>query len=256
VANALLNMKKLYLALTVTLFVVGLQAQPTRTIFITGGNFGPTFINYVATLTKKTNPRICFIPTASADNANAIINWYQVCTELPVKPYVLRTFLNSSPDQKTFEETIMSMDAIVVGGGSTLNMMAIWKAQGIDTVLRKAYQKGIVMAGGSAGSLCWFLSGITDSRPVKLSFVDCLGFIPTSHCPHYHSEPGRKPLYQQAVLSGKLPAGYACDDKAGIVFENEKLIKSVAADTASHTYFVSVAAGKIKEEELPVEVIQ
>jgi dipeptidase E len=249
-------MKNLYLALTITLFAISLHAQSTRTIFITGGNFGPTFVNYVATLTKKANPKICFIPTASADDPYSILRWYQQCAELPVKPYVLRTFLNSSPDQKTFEETIMSMDAIVVGGGSTLNMMAIWKAQGIDTVLRKAYQKGIVMAGGSAGSLCWFLSGITDSRPVKLSFVDCLGFIPTSHCPHYHSEPGRKPLYQQAVLSGKLPAGYACDDKAGILFENEKLIKSVAADTISHTYFVSVAAGKIKEEALPVEVIQ
>jgi len=249
-------MKKFYLTLVMTIVVIGLHAQPTRTIFITGGNFGPTFINYVAALTKRTNPKICFIPTASADDPYSIIRWYQVCADLPVKPYVLRTFLNSSPDQKTFKETIMSMDAIVVGGGSTLNMIAIWRAQGIDTILRAAYQKGIVMAGGSAGSLCWFTGGITDSRPVQLSFVDCLGFIPTSHCPHYHSEPGRKPLYQQAVLSGKLAPGYACDDKAGILFENEKLIKSVAADSTSHTYFVSVAAGKIKEEELPVEIIR
>jgi peptidase E len=230
-------MKKIYLALLMTVVVIGLHAQPARTIFITGGNFGSTFISYVAALTKKPNPKICFIPTASADDPNSIIRWYQVCAELPVKPYVLRTFLNSSPDQKTFKEIIMSMDAIVVGGGSTLNMMAIWRAQG-------------------AGSLCWFTGGITDSRPVQLSFVDCLGFIPTSHCPHYHSEPGRKPLYQQAVLSGKLSPGYACDDKAGILFENEKLIKSVAADSTSHTYFVSVAAGKIKEEELPVEIIR
>jgi peptidase E len=145
------------------------------------------------------------------------------------------------------------MDAIIVGGGSTLNMIAIWKAQGIDTVLRKAYEKGIVMAGGSAGSLCWFMSGITDSRPKQLTLVDCLGFIQTSHCPHYHSEPGRKPLYQQEILNGHLPAGYACDDRAGILFQNEKLIKSVAADQNSHTYFVSVADGKIKEEQLPIE---
>jgi hypothetical protein len=124
-----------------TVIVIGLHAQPARTIFITGGNFGPTFINYVAALTKKPNPKICFIPTASADDPNSIIRWYQVCSELQVKPYVLRTFLNSSPDQKTFEEVIMSMDAIVVGGGSTLNMMAIWRAQGIDTVLRKRIKR-------------------------------------------------------------------------------------------------------------------
>ena len=236
---------------------VGLvRAQVTRTIFITGGDLGPTFLKYVISLTHKSNPKICFVPTASADNPYVVSRWYEECAELPVKAYVLRTFLNSSPDQKTFEETIMDMDAIIVGGGSTLNMLAIWKAQGIDTVLRKAYEKGIIMAGGSAGSLCWFTGGFTDSRPKKLSIVDCLGFIQTSHCPHYHSEPTRKPLYQDAILTGKLLPGYACDDRAGILFENEKYIKSVAADINSHTYFVSVAEGKIKEDLLPGEVIQ
>jgi peptidase E len=150
----------------------------------------------------------------------------------------------------------MGMDAIIVGGGSTLNMMAVWKAQGIDTVLRNAWRKGVVMAGGSAGSLCWFTGGMTDSRPIKLSLVECLGFIQTSHCPHYHSEPTRKPLYQQAILGGKLGPGYACDDRAGILFQNEKLIKSVAIDDDSHTYFLSVVDGKIKEDVLPVERIK
>jgi dipeptidase E len=194
-----------------------MHAQPTRTIFITGGDFSTPFIKYVISLTHKSNPRICYIPTASADNPDGIIHWYETCAELPMHPYVLRTFINSRPDQQTFEETILSMDAIVVGGGSTLNMIAVWKAQGIDTVLRKAYEKGIIMAGGSAGSLCWFISGITDSRPKQLTLVDCLGFIRTSHCPHYHSEPGRKPLYQQEILSGHLPAGYACDDRAALL---------------------------------------
>jgi dipeptidase E len=243
----------------ITLSAIGATAQPaaqtTRTIFITGGDFGPAFINYVATLTKKTEPKICYIPTASADNIYSIAYWYELCSKLPVKPYVLRTFINSSPEQQTFEETIMGMDAIVVGGGSTLNMMAIWRAQGIDTVLRKAYERGIVMAGGSAGSLCWFNAGPTDSRPQHLTFVDCLGFIKTSHCPHYHSEPTRKPIYQQAILDGKLGPGYACDDKAGILFENEKLIKCVAADQSSHVYFLSVSDGKIKEDQLAVEVL-
>ena len=210
-------MKKILLSLITLLFTIVMNAQPTRTIFITGGDFSTPFIKYVISLTHKSSPRICYVPTASADNPYNITYWYELCAELPVHPFVLRTFINASPDQSTFEETILSMDAIVVGGGSTLNMIAIWKAQGIDTVLRKAYEKGIVMAGGSAGSLCWFTSGITDSRPKQLTLVDCLGFIQTSHCPHYHSQPGRKPLYQQEVLSGELPAGYACDDRAGIL---------------------------------------
>jgi len=250
-------MKKLFLLLMVALTGTGLlQAQTTRTIFITGGDFSTPFIKYVISLTKKDHPKICFVPTASADNPYGINWWYSQCAELPVTPYVLRTFLNSSPEQKTFDETLMDMDAIIVGGGSTLNMLAIWKAQGIDTVLRKAYDKGIILGGGSAGSLCWFTGGFTDSRPQKLSLVQCLGFISNSHCPHYHSEPTRKPLYQDAILTGKLQPGYACDDRAGILFEDEKYIRSVASDKESHTYFLSVAGGKIKEELLPGEIIR
>ncbi|HXB91384.1 MAG TPA: peptidase E [Puia sp.] len=248
-------MKKIFLLFMVALTATGLTAQTTRTIFITGGDFSTPFLKYVIALTGKSHPKICYVPTASADNPYGINWFYSLCADQPVSPVILRTFLNSSPEQKTFEETLLDMDAIVVGGGSTLNMMAIWKAQGIDTLLRKAYEKGIVLAGGSAGSLCWFTGGFTDSRPQKLSLVECLGFIPFSHCPHYHSEPTRKPLYEDAILTGKLLPGYACDDRAGILFQNEKYIKSVAADKDSHTYFLSVADGKIKEEQLAGGII-
>jgi dipeptidase E len=250
-------MKKILILLIPGLLCLSLlQAQTKRTLFITGGDFGAPFLKYVISLTQKSNPKICLIPTASADNPYNINRWFELCSDLPVKPYVLHTFLNSSPGQKTFEETLLDMDAIVVGGGSTLNMLAIWKAQGIDTVLRKAYERGIVLAGGSAGSLCWFTGGFTDSRPKKLSLVEGLGFIQNSHCPHYHSEPSRKPLYEEAILSGQLLPGYACDDRAGILFENEKYIKSVASDGNSNTYFLSVAGGKIKEDQLPVDIIK
>ena len=214
------------------------------------------FIKYVAGLTKKTNPKICYVPTASADNPYGIVGWYANCAELPVHPYVLRTFLNASPEQKTFDEFIMSMDAIIVGGGSTLNMIAIWKAQGIDTVLMKAYNKGIVLAGGSAGSLCWFTGGYSDSRPKQLSIVNGLGFLNFSHCPHYHSEPSRKPLYFQAILDGKLKPGYACDDLSALLFVNGQLKKSLSLDDKNNNYFISVENGKIKEELIAVEVMK
>jgi len=168
---------------------------------------------------------------------------------------VQRTFIASYTEPKTFEENLLSMDAIIVSGGNTLNMMAIWKAQGIDTVLRKAYDKGIVLAGGSAGSLCWFQGGTTDSRPKDLTIVKCLGFIQTSHCPHYHSELMRKPLYFSNILKGRLSPGYAIDDLAGIVFENEKYIRTVAADDKSNAYYVSAIDGKIDEKILPVTEI-
>lgn len=227
-----------------------------KTIFVTGGSFGKPYIQYVASLTDKTNPKICFVPTASADNANAIANWYANCEDLAVKPYILRTFINSNPGQKSFEEIILRMDAIIVGGGSTLNMMAIWKAQGIDTVLRKAYNKGIVLSGGSAGSLAWFTGGSTDSRPKQLTLVECLGFLNYSHSPHYHAEAARRPLYHNYVLSGTLKPGYACDDRAGLLFINGVMTRSVSLDANNNNYFVSVVDGKIKEDLLPAEIIK
>jgi dipeptidase E len=232
------------------------KTQIEKTIFIYGGGLNKLFIKYVAGLTNKPNPRICFVPTASADNPAGIVAWYTYCEDLLIRPYVLKTFLNSSPNQLTFEEIIMSMDAIIVGGGSTLNMIAIWKAQGIDTVLKKAYDKGIILAGGSAGSLCWFTGGYSDSRPKQLSIVYGLGFLNFSHCPHYHSEPSRKPLYNQAILDGKLKEGYACDDMAGLLFINGKFKKSLSLNADNNNYFIKVENGKLKEDLLTAEIIK
>jgi dipeptidase E len=239
-----------------TAFSQGQQTAIDKILFTYGGEVTKPFIKYVASLTHKPSPRICYIPTASADNPYEIVYWYSLCVDLPVRPYVMRTFLNASPSQQTFEEIILSMDAIIVGGGSTLNMLAIWKAQGIDTVLRKAYDNGIILAGGSAGSLCWFTGGYSDSRPKNLSIIYGLAFLNFSHCPHYHSEPTRKPLYWQAILDGKLKEGYACDDMAGILFVNGKLKKAVTMNAENNNYFISMENGKIKEELIPSEMLK
>ncbi|NOT76330.1 MAG: peptidase E [Cyclobacteriaceae bacterium] len=226
-----------------------------RKIFITGGGGFKSFSKFIMGLTKKENPKVCYVPTATGDSVNTISNWYASCEDLPVKPFVLKTFIGSYDTKKTFEETIMGMDIIFVGGGNTLNMIAIWKAQGIDLALRKAYESGIVMSGGSAGSLCWFQSGTTDSRPIKLSKVDCLGWIKGSHCPHYDAEVQRRPLYQDLIKKGELPPGYACDNNAGIYFENEQFVKSVALNKESKSYYVDVVEGQVSEKALPTELL-
>jgi len=229
-----------------------------KIIFVAGDAFEDSkpFIKYVASLTHKTNPKICLIPTASADNPYAIVAWYASCVDLPIRPFVMRTFLSASPSQQTFEEFILSMDAIIVGGGNTLNMLGIWKAQGIDTVLKKAYNNGIVLSGGSAGSLCWFTGGYSDSRPKEMSIIEGLGFLNFSHSPHYNSQPERRPLYQQGILSGKLKPGYACDDLAGLLFINGALKKSISQNAQNNNYFVSVVDGKIVEKALTSEIIK
>ena len=141
-------------------------SERKRKLLVFGsGNF-KAFLKYIIPFTKKETPQILFIPTATGDSPTSISNWYAACEDLPVKPCVMKTFINSYDTKSSFENMIMKADAIFVGGGNTLNMLAIWKAQGIDEALRKAYDSGILMTGGSAGSLCWFQNGTTDSRPI------------------------------------------------------------------------------------------
>lgn len=225
-------------------------------IFPFGGGLNKLFIKEIIKLTGKERPRICYLPTASGDSEQGIIRWYDLVSDLSVEPHVQKVWISSYNMDKSFEDVLLSMDAIMVGGGNTLNMIAIWKAQGIDVVLKKALEKGIVLAGGSAGSLCWFVNGTTDSRPKELSVVEGLGFLPFSHSPHYHSEEYRRPLYHKNIENGIFKEGYAMDDYSGIIFKNGKPFKVVSLGDEYNCYFVSVKNGKAVEEKLKAEILK
>ncbi|MEP6731924.1 MAG: peptidase E [bacterium] len=227
----------------------------TRRILIAGGNYGVPFIKYMASLTGKSRPRLCYLPTASADSPGGSIAWFRSCAPLNVEPFVQESFIASDRQTKGWDEVFLSMDGIVVSGGNTLNQQAIWKAQGIDVVLREAWDRGIVLGGASAGSLCWFEEGTTDSRPKELSIVKCLGFLKGSHCPHYDAEAKRRPLYQKLIGSGEMKPGYACDNDAGIYFEDNVVKRVVSAHAGSKCYYVSVDGGKVVEKVLEPEAI-
>jgi len=253
-------MKRFYLILSFLVFlsIKGLTQtntpKPEQTIFVFGGNINQKFIAYVVDLTKKTNPKVCYLPTASADNENDIKYWNNVCKNLSIEPYVLKVWVSSSPANKSFEEILLNMDAIVVGGGNTLNMLGIWKAQGIDTVLRKTLDKGIILAGGSAGSICWFQCGISDSRPVNLSIVNGLSFLPFSNCPHF-SDSLRQKLYLESINTKKISKGYACDDRSGILFKNGKLFKSVSQNDINNSYYITTKNGVNQITKLKSEIL-
>jgi peptidase E len=121
------------------------QAQD-QYIFPFGGGQNKYFINEIIKLTGKERPRICYLPTASGDSEQGIIRFYDLVSDMSVEPHVQKVWISSYNQKQTFEEVLLSMDAIYVGGGNTLNMMAIWKAQGIDVVLKKALEKGIVFS--------------------------------------------------------------------------------------------------------------
>ncbi len=228
--------------------------KPDQTIFAFGGDINKKFVQYVVDLTHKPDPKICFVPTASADNPDNIKFWEFICKQLSIESHVLKVWVSSDKNAPSFEEILLSMDAIVVGGGNTLNMMGIWKNQGIDTLLRKALDRGIILAGGSAGSICWFQNGISDSRPTALSTVDGLSFLPYSNCPHY-VDSTRKTIYHQQIENREIASGYAMDDLSGILFRNGKFIEAVSLNEVNHSYHVYSKNGKIYSEKLPSRIL-
>ncbi|MCC7415743.1 MAG: peptidase E [Acidobacteria bacterium] len=226
-----------------------------RRILVAGGGFDEPFIRCAAQLTGKARPTMLYLPTASADSPAAIIGWYRSCARLDVTPLVQESFIASATQTSGWDEVLLGVDAIICSGGNTLNQQAIWKAHGIDAVLRTAWDRGIVLGGASAGSLCWFEEGTTDSRPKALSTVQGLGFLKGSHCPHFDAEADRRPLYHALIAAGRMKPGYACDNDAGILFEDQTVKRVVHTRAAAKCYYVSEAGGRAVERVLEPEMI-
>jgi len=133
---------------------------------------------------------------------------------------------------------VLSQDVVYVGGGNTVNMLAVWRAHGLDTILRAAWEAGVILCGTSAGALCWFEGGTTDSMGTGLAPLhDGLGFLPGSFCPHYDSELERRPTYRKFVADG-LPGGYAADDGVGLHFQGTQLVEAVSSRPAAQAFQV------------------
>jgi len=227
----------------------------TRKILIAGGNFNTPFIRYMATLTGKPRPKLLYLPTASADSQSGSLTWFRNCAPLNVEASVQESFIASGRQTRGWDEVLLSVDGIVCSGGNTLNQQAIWTAQGIDAILRQAWDRGIILGGASAGSLCWFEEGTTDSRPKELSIVKCLGLLKGSHSPHYDAEKDRRPLYQKLIASGQMKPGWACDNDAGIFFENDQPKRFVSTRDTAKVYYVSAEGGKASEKVFATEHI-
>ena len=232
-----------------------LSPKPTKKILLTGGAYGPVWMKYMIALTGKEKPRVCFLPTASGDNQGYINYWLENAKKYSIDPFVQKVFIESSSQKISFEESLLSADAIMVAGGNTLDMIALWKAHGIDKILKKAWEKGIVLTGSSAGAICWFHEGLSDSRPIALSRVESLGLLKGSCSPHYHSSKDRAAIYQDMILNGKMKPGYGLDENAGLYFENGKVAKVLAGDAKSKVYKVSVENGAISEQVLDPVII-
>ncbi len=207
--------------------------------------------HYILSQSKKENPKICFIPTASGDSEGYIGKFYDSFQNLQCKPSHLSLF---KPPSRDLESFIMDKDILYVGGGNTKNLLVLWKEWELDLILRKAWEQGKILTGLSAGSICWFEEGITDSFGDELEPIKALGFLKGSHCPHYDGEEERRPAYQKFIASNKLKAGIAADDGVGVHYVNEKIVKIVSSRPNAKAYEVAFD-GTIMETELETEYL-
>ena len=214
--------------------------QLKQILALGGGGFSmepdnPLLDTYVLKQSGKSNPKICFIPTASGDSENYIARFYQFFKEQPCEPSHLSLF---NPPTRDLESFLLEKDIIYVGGGNTKNLLALWKEWGIDTILRKAWDQGIVLAGISAGSICWFEEGVTDSFGDGLEPLKCLGFLKGSNCPHYDGESDRRPSYHKLIETSKIQPGLAMDDGVAIHFVDQEIKHIVSSRPHAKAYQV------------------
>ncbi|HEY8646605.1 MAG TPA: peptidase E [Gaiellaceae bacterium] len=189
---------------------------------------------YILGLSGKARPRLLYVPTAAAESTEAIVSIYERFSERTELSH-LRTF---PWPPANLRELILSQDLIDVSGGNTANMLAIWRAHGIDKLLREAWENGVILWGASAGMICWFEAGVTDSFGPQLDGMDCLGFLPGSACPHYDGEEQRRPRFRE-LIDGGFPAGIAADDGVGIHYVGTEIAEVVTCRPGAAAYLVA-----------------
>jgi dipeptidase E len=206
----------------------------------------------LATTRACGRPRICILPTASGDTSEQIGRFYAAFGERPCDPSDLSLFrLGTRPVE--LRDHLLQQNLIYVGGGSLLNLLAVWEAHDLAAILGLAWRQGIVLAGQSAGAMCWFEAGITKSSGRPLPGAG-LGFLGGSLCVHYNDEPDRRGAYLDAVADG-MPAGYGLDDYAGLIWEGQGPPSAVTAQRGARAYKVSKGKDGVVESPLPARFL-
>jgi len=224
--------------------------RPRTIVAVGGGSFrtypGNALDTWLLARTGKAQPKVLFLPTASGDQEAAIDAFTRSFLERGALPTVARLFVRDVVD---LEALLLAQDLIVVSGGNTANQQAVWKLHGVDRILRETYERGIVLAGWSAGGLCWFEAGVTDSFHVTelAALGGLLGILPGSFCPHFNSEANRRPRYHAWVGDGTLPAGWAADDGVGLLFEDGAFVEALTFLDGGAAYRIEPHAAGVRE---------
>ena len=222
-----------------------------------GGGFSmepgnPLLDDYVLSLVASARPKVCFLPTASGDADHYVVRFYRTFCEGDCESSHVSLFRRDH-GVADIERHLMSRDVIYVGGGSVLSLLGAWRAHGLDSILRRAWEAGVILCGGSAGSLCWFTAGVTafhgETRP-----YEGLGFLPWSNCVHYDAEPERDGAYRRELLGG-MPGGYAAEDGTALHFTGARLARVVSSRPGVRAYRMRIAGGRVERRALAAEYL-
>jgi dipeptidase E len=223
-----------------------------------GGGFSmeprnPRLDDFVLSLARrKRRPRVCFIGTASGDNDYYLRRFYEAFPPLRASATHLAFFERTVRDLKSF---VIAQDVIYVGGGSSANLLAVWRLHGLDRALRSAWNAGVVMAGISAGAICWFEDGLTDSLGMPYRALnDGLGFVRGACCPHYDGDKERAPILKRLIRRG-FPTTLALDDGAAAHFVGTQLVEVVSSRPKARAMRIALSNGAIVEKALPVRYL-
>ena len=215
-----------------------------------GGGFStetsPLLDDYVIAAARRPNPRVLFIPTASGDSSDNIARYYRALARRCEARH-LELFRRTAEELRAH---VLDHDVIYVGGGNTVNMLAIWRAHGFDQILRDALASGIVLAGVSAGAVCWFEGTITDSFGPLVELKDGLGLLPGVLVPHYDGEIERRRVLHGAIKAGAWPSAIAVDDGCAVVFKDRELVEVVTSRPHSAAYRVEKPGSDVIETRL------
>ena len=240
-----------------------MSAHQGQIVAMGGGGFSMEPENsllddFVLSLSRRQPARVCFLPTASADSPAYVAKFYRAFAgrSIPtdVTTFDPTAFARHPALTADLPRVLADQDVIYVGGGNTANLLAIWRAHGIDRILKDAWLGGVVMTGVSAGMLCWFRGGVTDSFGGLAALNDGLGLIDATACPHYDGEAERRPTYHRLVAEG-FPGGFAADDGAALYFRGTELVEAVSSRPGAGAYRVALVEGQAVESRLDVRYL-
>jgi dipeptidase E len=234
------------------------RARTPTILAMGGGGFtsapgDPALDELVLELSGRREPRVLFLPTASGDPNEQIASFHATYGRRAALATVLSLFRRHG-DERSLRDIVLAHDVVYVGGGSMRNLMAIWTAHGLDVVLREAWEAGVVLAGLSAGAMCWFEGGVTKSFGPP-DVTRGLGLLPASLSVHADGEPERLPVYLRAIRGGVLPGGWAADDGVGLVFRGTELERVVSARPGTGAVRIDAVGGELVRRRLEPELL-